>query len=90
MDHLHENLLEDLYNPDSGAVPLVAQQVKNPTSIHEDEGSILASLSGLNDPALLWPWHRPVATAPILPLAWELPNATGAAVKQNKTKNPDS
>lgn len=28
--------------------------------------------------------------APFLLLTWELPNATGAAVKQNKTKNPDS
>ena len=29
------------------AVPVVAQQVKNPTSIHEDAGLILGSLSGL-------------------------------------------
>ena len=28
-------------------VPTVTQQVKNPTSIHEDEGSILASFSWL-------------------------------------------
>ena len=28
---------------------------------------------------LLWPWHRPVATAPIQPLAWETPYAVGAA-----------
>ena len=33
------------------AVPIVAQWVKNPTSIHEDAGS-LALLSGLKDPAL--------------------------------------
>ena len=25
-----------------------------------------------SDPALLWLWHRPVATAPISPLAWEI------------------
>ena len=31
------------------------------------------------DPELLWLWRRPVATAPIRPLAWELPYATGAA-----------
>ena len=31
----------------SMGVPTVAQQVKNPTSIQEDVGSILASLSGL-------------------------------------------
>ena len=30
-------------------------------------------------------WHRPVAVLPIRPLAWELPYATGAAIK-NKLK----
>jgi len=28
---------------------------------------------------LLWLWRRPVATAPIRPLAWEPPYAAGAA-----------
>ena len=37
------------------------------------------------DPALLWLWCRLVAAAPIWPLAWELPCATGTALK-NKTK----
>ena len=32
-----------------------------------------------SDPALLWLWPRPVATAPIRPLAWEPPYAAGAA-----------
>jgi len=32
-----------------------------------------------SDPALLWLWRRPVATAPIRPLAWEPPYAAGAA-----------
>ena len=39
-------------------------------------------------PALLWLWCRPVATAPIGPLAWEPPYAMGVALemeKQNKT-----
>ena len=41
-----------------------------------------------SDPELLWPWHRLVATAPIQPLAWEPPYATGAALekKGKKTK----
>ena len=43
-----------------------------------------------SDPTLLWLWCRPVATAPIRPLAWECPHAVGAALekakKQNKTK----
>ena len=34
---------------------------------------------GGSDPELLWLWRRPVATAPIGPLAWEPPYAAGAA-----------
>ena len=33
------------------------------------------------DLALLWLWHRPVASALIRPPAWELPYATGVALK---------
>ena len=33
------------------------------------------------DLALLWLWRRPVATAPIRPLAWEPPYAPGAALE---------
>ena len=40
-----------------------------------------------SDPKLLWLWCRPVATAPIRPLAWELPYATGVALK-DKQKAP--
>ena len=32
----------------------------------------------------LWLWHRLAAVAPIQPLAWELPYATGAALKRKK------
>jgi len=36
---------------------------------------------------LLWLWSRPAATAPIRPLAWEPPYATGVALeKAKKTK----
>ena len=38
---------------------------------------------------LLWLWCRPVATAPVRPLAWEFPYAAGAALKirnQNQTE----
>ena len=38
------------------------------------------------DPALLWLWHRRAAVAPIRPLVWELPYATGAALKRQKNK----
>ena len=38
------------------------------------------------DPALLWLWCRLAALAPIRPLAWELPYATGAALEKDKEK----
>ena len=71
----------------------------NLTRNHEVAVSILASLSGLririalscgvghrccSDLVLLWPWHKPVATDPIRPLAWEPPFAVGAALKKEK------
>ena len=34
----------------------------------------------------LWLWCRPVATALIQPLAWVLPYAAGAALKDQKKK----
>ena len=43
-----------------------------------------------SDPALLWLWPGPVATAPTGPLAWEHPYAVGVAKeiakKKKKTK----
>ena len=36
------------------------------------------------DLVLLWLWCRPMATAPIRPLAWELSYATGVALKRQK------
>ena len=36
------------------------------------------------DPELLWPWHRPAATGPIGPLAWEPLYASGAALEKTK------
>ena len=54
----------------------------------------LAPTRRVKYPALPWPWHMLAATAPILPLAWELPYAAGADLKrkekkrkENKTKN---
>ena len=37
-----------------------------------------------SDPALLWLWRRPVATALIQPLAWEPAYAAGAAQEMAK------
>ena len=74
--------------------------VTNPTSICEDmdwipgldqwvKGSGIAMSCGADhrynsDLAVLWLWHRPAATAPIQPLAWELPYAAGKALKDKK------
>ena len=71
-----------------GGVPVVAQQVKNPTSIHENVGSIpgLAVSRGVGhmcslELAFLWLWCRLAVIAPIQLLAGELPKAVGAALK---------
>ena len=37
-----------------------------------------------SDLALLWLWRRPVAAAPIGPLAWEPPYAAGVAQEMAK------
>ena len=52
---------------------------------------ILAMICGVgrrrsSDPALLWPWHGLAAAAPIEPLPWELPHASGVALKSAKNK----
>ena len=41
---------------------------------------------GGSDLVLLWLWCRPAAAALIQPLAWELPYASGAALKIKKKK----
>ena len=39
-----------------------------------------------SDPTLLWLRHRPATIALIRSLAWELPYATGVALKRKKEK----
>ena len=64
----------------AGSIPGLAQWVK---------GSGFAVSCGVggrhsSDLVLLWLWHRLTAVAPIRPLAWEPPYATGAASKSKK------
>ena len=40
----------------------------------------------VKDLALSWLWCRPAAIAPIRPLAWEPPYATGEALKNTQKK----
>ena len=64
----------------------MAQQLKNLTNVYEDMGLIPGLTLWVKDLALLWLWCRPAATAPIGPLAWEPPYATGVALKRQKQK----
>ena len=75
-------------------VPIVAQQLKNTTSICEDAGSTpgliqsgVATSCGIghrcgSDLALLWLWCSLATAAPIQPLAWK--QAAGAAIKKKR------
>ena len=63
----------------------------DPWSRLVDWGSGIAVSCGVShrrgsDPALLWLWLRPVATALIGPLAWETPYAKGVALKRPQKK----
>ena len=60
-----------------GLIPSLAQWVKGPA---------LPQASVAVARALLWLWLWLAATAPIQPLAWEIPYAAGVALK-NKNKN---
>ena len=60
--------------------------VRNPTSIHDNVGSIPGLAYCGEDPELLWLWYRLLAAALIRPIAWELPYARGCSPKKKKKK----
>ena len=64
----------------------MAQQLMNPTNIHEVVGLIPGLTQWVKDLALLWLRRRQAARAPIRPLGWEPPYATGATLKRPKKK----
>ena len=59
----------------------------NPTRNDEVAGLIPGLAQWVKDLALLWLWCRLAATAPIRPLAWELPYAMDKALKSKKQTN---
>ena len=62
----------------------MAQWVKNPTSIHEDVGSITDLTQCVKGSGVAGLWCRPAAAAPIQSLAWEIPYAAGVALKKKR------
>lgn len=66
-------------------IPGLTQDVKDPALLQVAVLQVCGVVGGCSsDPALLWLWHRLAAAAPILPLAQELPHATGLAIKRKK------
>jgi len=72
---------------DAGLIPGLAQWIKDPIAVALSCG--VGRRCG-SDPVLLWLWQRLAATAPIQPLAWEPPNAAGAALRKQPKKQKTS
>ena len=54
--------------------------------MHDDVGLIFGPTQRVKALTFLWLWHKPGATAPIQPLAWEPPYAMCVALKRQKKK----
>ena len=93
INQLHTGLIKNHI-----CVPIVVQQVKNPTSIHEDMGSILGLEQWVKDPVLpkavvqvknvarIWLSCGMAARLQFQPLAQKLSYAAGAALKRTAPK----
>ena len=66
-----------------GLIPDLAQWIKDPSGVAMSCG---VGCRCCSDSALLRLWLWLAAVAPIQPLAWEPPYATGTALKNNKIK----
>ena len=64
-----------------GSIPGLAHWVEDPTLLQTGIGPRCSSVL-----ALLWLWCRLAAAVLIQPLAWELPDATGVALKRKKKR----
>ena len=93
-----EKCFQNVYVCGGGGVSRCCTAKTNPTSIHEDEGSIPDLTQWVKEHCFeLWYrwkmwlgsglavlWCMPAAVALIWPLAWELPYAAGTALKKKK------
>ena len=86
--------LEDALRNGSSGVLVVAQCSQTRLVSLMIQVPYLAESCGIghrhdSDLMLLWLWCRLASAALILPLAWELPYATGEALKKKKKKGTD-